>query len=116
MGFKLNVDKVANGINDMERKFPMLMMMFAQTKAISLEGYMKQNRKWTDRTSAAKNRLTGRAVMKNGKVVIQLSHGVKYGAQLELAREKRYAIIEPTIRLEGPTVIEDLKGLMGKIM
>ena len=48
-------------------------------------------------------------------VRITLAHGVSYGIWLELAHEKNYAIIAPTIREEGPRIVEDLGDLMSKL-
>ena len=42
-------------------------------------------------------------------------HGFDYGIWLELAHEKNYAIIAPTIREEGPRIINDLNNLMSKL-
>ena len=46
---------------------------------------------------------------------ITLAHGVDYGLWLELANEKNYAIIYPTIKIKGPVVLEGLKNILGKI-
>ena len=48
-------------------------------------------------------------------VRITLAHGVEYGIWLELAHEKNYAIIAPTVREEGPRIVEDLDNLMSKL-
>jgi hypothetical protein len=46
---------------------------------------------------------------------IVLSHGVDYGIWLELAKEKKNAIIAPTVRKFAPEIIEDLQGIMGEM-
>ena len=48
-------------------------------------------------------------------VRITLAHGVDYGIWLELAHEKNYAIIAPTVREEGPRIVSDLDNLMSKL-
>ena len=45
-------------------------------------------------------------------VRITLSHGVSYGIWLELANEKNYAIVAPTVRDEGPRIVKDLSDLL----
>ena len=45
---------------------------------------------------------------------IALKHGVIYGKYLENAMEKRFAILEPTVRLKGPDVINGMKGLLNR--
>ena len=61
----------------------------------------QENRRWTDRTGQARQRLNGYV----GKIAegyrITLAHGVDYGLWLELANEKKYSIIPQTIEYVG---------------
>lgn len=84
-------------------------------KAEELETYMKANRPWHDRTGAARAGLSARATSSRMNYVqtIALAHGVPYGIYLEQAMEKRFAIIEPTIRIKGPEIVNDLQGKLG---
>ena len=85
--------------------------MYCDTKAQDFQNYAKQNRPWTDRTNHARQTLKGEAKKMNFGWRIQLSHGVDYGLWLELANEKKYAIVEPTIRLKSPEVIKGMNKL-----
>lgn len=87
-------------------------------EAKDLEQYMKAHRPWTDRTGAAKANLSaGVTESRMGyRQQIQLAHGVPYGVYLEYAMERRYAIIEPTMRIKGPDIISDLKGRISTVM
>lgn len=84
-------------------------------KAEDLERYMKANRPWQDRTGAAREGLSARLVSSkfNSEQTIELSHGVYYGVYLEYGMERRFAILEPTMRLKGPDIINDLRGRLG---
>lgn len=86
--------------------------MYAETQARVLEGAMKQGRPWTDRTGDARRRLTGYVTDIPNGYRINLVHGVTYGIWLELAHEKRFAILEPTLRLKSPEVVSGLRGLL----
>lgn len=102
--------------DDFSQKFGALILMFASTNARTLEYKMKANRPWTDRTNMAK--VTLRAVVSQpdkNTIRITLAHGVSYGIWLELANEKNYAIVAPTIKEEGPRVIEDLNGILSQL-
>lgn len=112
---KFDIGKLADGISSFDKKFQTALMMYADTKSVELKSYMKKNRPWTDRTGQAKRMLDTEAQKTITGAKIALSHGVDYGIWLELAHEKRFAIIEPTIRLKGPEVINGLSGLMSKI-
>lgn len=84
-------------------------------KAEELERYMKANRPWHDRTGAARAGLSARVSSSRMNYVqtIELAHGVPYGVYLEYAMERRFAIIEPTMRIKGPGIVNDLQGKLG---
>ena len=114
--FQYNESTLARNLEDMAEKIGAAVLLYAATQAKVLEGQMKQNRPWTDRTGRAKSGLSGTATKPNDETVrITLSHEVDYGKWLELAHEKRYAIIAPTIRQESPRVIEGMQNIMSKI-
>lgn len=105
-----------NNLENMPEKAKAAILMYAHTSAAKLESEMKTKRPWTDRTGAAKQRLQGRASVPDPNTVrITLSHGVDYGVWLEYAKEKRYAILEPTIRLQGPDVVKGMENLLDKM-
>lgn len=90
--------------------------MYAATKAAEYEAYMKLERPWTDRTNQAKATLNAKVSKPNKNTVrITLAHGVEYGIWLELAHEKQYAIVAPTVNAKGPEYISNMKNLMAKI-
>lgn len=88
---------------------------YAETTATKLESYMKSNRPWTDRTGMAKARLSGSVQKVPNGYKIVLSHGVDYGIWLEMANEKRYAIIQPTINSQSSGVLEGFENLLDKL-
>lgn len=91
-------------------------LMYSATKAKAIEADMKVNRPWTDRTGMAKMTLNAKVSQPDPTTVrITLAHGVDYGLWLELANEKNYAIIAPTVRKEGPNIVANLGNLMSKI-
>lgn len=118
MAFKFNYDQstLSSGIDTMASKIGSVVLMYASTKAIDIEAKMKQNRPWTDRTGMAKATLNTKVSQPNSnKVRITLAHGVEYGIWLELAHERNYAIIGPTLEQEGPRIIADMDNLMSKL-
>lgn len=91
--------------------------MYAETQAQNLISYSKNNRPWTDRTGDARKRLNAYVTtIPNGNGYrINLAHGVDYGVYLELAMEKRFAILEPTVRLKGPEVVRGMTNLFDRL-
>ena len=118
MAFRLNYNSstLKNNLDKMSTKLGAVILMYAATKASEIESKMKQNRPWTDRTGMAKALLSTRVSQPNTDTIrITLAHGVDYGIWLELANEKNYAIIAPTIKEEGPRIVGDLNDLMSKL-
>lgn len=118
MAIKIDYDQstLSKGLDAMSEKLGATVLMYAATKSVELEAKMKQNRPWTDRTGMAKATLNTKVSKPDDHTIrITLAHGVQYGIWLELAREKRYAIIGPTIDIEGPRVVKDLTNLMAKL-
>lgn len=118
MAFQLdyNNSDLKKNLDKMSVKLGAVILMYSATKASEIQAKMKINRPWTDRTGMAKALLNAKVSQPNNNTVrITLSHGVNYGIWLELAHEKNYAIIAPTIREEGPRIVEDLNNLMSKL-
>lgn len=118
MAFRLNYSEstLKRNLDKMGPKMGAMILMYAATKASELQAKMQTNRPWTDRSGMAKATLRAKVSQPNSNTVrITLSHGVEYGIWLELAHGKNYAIVAPTIREEGPRIVEDLNDLMSKI-
>lgn len=97
-------------------RFGAVVLMYAATKASEEEAKMKMNRPWTDRTNMAKATLSCRVSQPDATTVrMTFAHGVDYGVWLELANAKNYAIVGPTIRQDGPKIVEGLNGITAKI-
>lgn len=116
MSFKLDSASLLKGLESLDDKTDIALRMFAETQVLSLQNDAKQNAQWTDRTGHARQRLKGTS----GKILngyrLTLSHGVDYGMWLELAKEKRYAIIEKTIRVTGTTkILPSFKKFLDKL-
>ena len=118
MGIKINYggSSLSSGLNRASVKLGAVVLMYSATKASELEAKMKVNRPWTDRTGMAKALLSAKVSRPDTNTVrITLSHGVNYGMWLELAHEKRFAIVAPTVREEGPRLVEGLSGIMSNL-
>lgn len=116
MSFTFNDDEVQLNFEALKIKSMAAIKMYGETCASSLQAQAKRNRPWTDRTTRARGGLTGSSELEsNGTLNIVLAHTVDYGLWLELAHEKNYAIVEPTVRLEQQAIINGLEGLLNKI-
>lgn len=94
----------------------MAVLMLADTKAKELDWYMRNKAPWTDRTGLARKKLSAVAsTIAQHTICITLAHGVNYGIWLELAHEKNYAIVGPTINLKSGEVFASFDSLLNQI-
>ncbi len=87
---------------------------YFNSKTSEFEEYMKANAPWTDRTGDARRGLKATVSWSKAGYVstMELSHSVYYGVYLELSMEKRFAIIEPTVRVKGPDLMSGVGAIM----
>ena len=109
---RIDSKQLLKRLENAEPKSRVAIKMFAQEGAKKFENYAKINRPWTDRTGHARQRLVGWVEMFSDKVRIHIGHGVDYGVYLELAHEKRYAILQPTVNALSKEILEGFKELM----
>ena len=86
--------------------------VYADTAAKKMEAEAKDNAPWVDRTSNARNSIQGNFEWKGNHCVITLSGNMDYSVYLELAHEKKYAILVPTIQRNAPDVIKGYQKLV----
>lgn len=114
-GFKLDASSLESGLNALMNRSQVALRMYAETAALKLQNYARDRAPWTDRTGQARQRLTGTALTMANGYKLRLSHGVSYGIWLELAHEKRFAIIQPTILANTNVIMEGFQGLLGRL-
>ena len=115
-GFKMDMSKLEKALDSMESKFDVAMRMKCEQYAQQLQTDAQVNAKWQNRTGEARRRLNGsyEPVVNGYKLV--LAHGVDYGIWLELAHEKRYAIIMQVIEYTGTfAIMPDFEDFMRRI-
>lgn len=91
-----------------ERSQSAMFGIFA-TVATQAQDYAKKNFKWTPRSGRAHTGLNaGVRAMNNDEIELWVAHGVEYGIYLELAMQKKYAILVPTINYIRPILFEEV--------
>lgn len=82
------------------------MVAAARRSAPQIEGWMRSNAKWIDRTGNARSGLGAEVQVSTNTVAIVLFHSVPYGIWLEVRWSGRYAIIEPAIIEWAPKYVD----------
>lgn len=95
--FKFNKNALEGMVNNYQTRSQAAIEMYADTSALKLQNYARENRPWTDRTGHARQRLTGFTGKTAHGVRVYIAHGVEYGVYLEKAHEQKYAILEKTV-------------------
>lgn len=75
-------------------------------------GWLKQNARWTDRTSAARTGLNTISFNFGNRHELVMSYSVYYGIWLEVANSGKWAIITPAMRIVGAKVMFDVERLI----
>lgn len=115
MEFEIDVTDFNAKMKQFDKKADAALMMFCTNQASNLQSYAQQHAPWTDRTTMARQRLKGTASRIEDGYEIELAHGVDYGIWLELAHDKKYAIVKPTVELKAPEIVEALKTLLARL-
>lgn len=113
--FKLDTDGLLKGLESFGSKSEAAFSMYAETAALTLQNYARDKAPWTDRTGQARQRLKGDALTVSQGYKLRLAHGVDYGIWLELAHEKRFAIIQPTIQVKSGDIMKGLQNLLNRL-
>lgn len=113
--FSINATELASGLLQFGPKAQGALNIYAETVAKDFESYTKENRPWTDRTGRARQGLVGYVKITTTGYRVVIAHTVDYGIWLEMAHEKRYAILEPTVRLKGPEAIRGMAHLLERL-
>lgn len=115
MAFQIKFDDLLSGLSGFDSKAQAAISLYVDTAALTLQDYMRANAPWTNRTGQARQRLVAKGQKVSEGWRIMLAQGVDYGIFLELAHEKRFAIIQPTITSQGPDVMKGFENLIGRL-
>lgn len=100
-GIRIDANTLSKALSEFPSKFNAAVDMYADTAAKEFQNYARKNRKWTDRTGHARQRLTGYKGKIARGVRVYIAHGVDYGIYLEKAHEQKYAILDETVLKVG---------------
>jgi len=84
--------------------------------SLRTEGWMRDNAPWQDQTGNARNGLRARPDVGGATKVIWVYHTVPYGIWLEVRWDGRFAIIGPTVRVQGRALMTYLRNLFGRVL
>ena len=113
MNIKIRLDNVEGfktALKNHPQKCIKALYSTATVSASDLEAKARKNAKWTDRTGQARRSITGSSEANGTTISIKLegyatNDNKEYFQYLEFAKQKKYAILEPTIEENKDEVI-----------
>lgn len=84
-------------------------------RAAYAQGYLRAKAPWTDRTGAARTGLFAIPINYGNTFEIFMAYSVHYGIWLEVANNRKYAIITPATRIIGRMLMDDMHNLLEKM-
>jgi hypothetical protein len=93
-------------VNQFGPKVKRAMTVAAKKVAPEAESYMRSNATWNDQSGDARRGLSTEVEVNTNNVVVYLYHTVPYGPWLELRWSGKYQIINPTIEVFAPQLIQ----------
>lgn len=76
---------------------------------------LKTGARWTDRTGAARSGLIAIPIHGRTFEEIFMSYSVTYGIWLEIANDRKYAIITPMMRIAGEALLADCRYMLDRM-
>lgn len=115
--FKFDASKLEKGLKLFENKAKKVIEMKVSTQYVpKLKENAQLNAKWENQTGEARRRLNSSYETVTDGFNLVLAHGVDYGIWLELANEKKYAIIMDTIEYVGTfDILPDFENFIEKL-
>jgi hypothetical protein len=76
---------------------------------------LKTQARWTDRTGAARSGLVAIPIHGRTYEEIFMAYSVTYGIWLEVAHDRKYAIITPMMRIAGEALLADMRYMLNEM-
>lgn len=95
-------------LKEMQQRALYAMEVQARASAGALEADARTGAPWTDRSGAARNSIVGRAQRSGTTFTITLSGNVRYLVYLELAHERRWAALWPSMQRNAERILKNI--------
>lgn len=116
LNFSLDASSINKCLLEMEHtedRLKTALLMLCRTASQQMAEYAKDNARWIDRTGDARKLLQGEGYWDNDKLTAAVMHNVNYGVWLELAHQRKYAILEESVKSKADELLRSYKRLVG---
>lgn len=106
--------KIIKELENIESRLRISLRIVSDAAAKKMANWAKENQPWTPRTGDAQKFLSGDAYWQDKNILVTaVMHNVDYGIWLELAHEKKYAVLENAIETQRENLIRQYVKLIG---
>lgn len=114
MSFKINCEDILKGISEFEIKSKIAVDIYADTAAKKLEAKAKQDASWIDRTGLTRKTIEGGKQWQGDKCNVYVAGNTEQMPYLELAHDKKYATLKPSVENLSGEILRGMVNLLGK--
>ncbi|BDR66727.1 hypothetical protein K144313037_p20010 (plasmid) [Clostridium tetani] len=114
MSFKFDIESVIDGLSEFEVKSKAAIGVYADTAGKKLEEHAKKNASWTDRAGLSRKTIEGGKQWEGDKCNVYVAGNTEHFPYLELAMDKQYSILNPTVNKLGAEILSGMNNLLGK--
>lgn len=111
-GYRVDISGVVKGLSSAKQKTMFAVESYGRACVPKLERMAKDEASWHDRTGLARQTITGVAEWTDTTFRIGITGNMNYSVYLELAMDKRFAVLWPTIRKLSPEIIRGMSNLL----
>ena len=113
MSINVNISDCLNRLSEIDQKVIQATRLYAETAGAKLEAYAKANAPWQEVTGLSRQTISHSVESAGANQRIILHGGTtSHFIFLELAHEKRWAIINPTMIKMAPGIIQGWKKVL----
>lgn len=105
-GLKFDASSLLKGLSELDEKVAKASEVYANSAGTKMTNYAKEKAPWTDRTGNSRQTIDSNVEKKGNTTEIQIRGNTPHFKYLELAHEKKHAILWPTIQRHAADVLK----------
>ncbi len=113
-GIRIDTSSLMNNLKKLENKTFQATKLYADSAGVKMVNYAKSNAPWEDRTTNSRQTINHETKIAGNNVIIAIKGNTPHFKYLELAMEKRWAILWPTLQRFQGEIVSGWRNVLGK--
>ncbi|MBM7869302.1 hypothetical protein JOC70_000771 [Clostridium pascui] len=110
----IDIKGVLQGFVEFETRANAAMKIYGDSAGKKLEKEAKENAPWEDQTGLSRKTIKGGSQMDGDKCVVYVAGNTEHFPYLELANDKKYATLQPSVNKLSPEILRGMDNLLGR--